>query len=204
MMINKEMTSKYIVFIAVMGALGNVFSALSIHSAPLIPTIPIGGISIKLNLDLSHLSTLIGALLGGPIVGAGAGLIGGAVAAYEFGFSQGNYVTAFALPIGKAMTGFTAGFLISILGFLAKRKSIFFIPTTLIAYIPEAIFTAFVFIIVFPSVLGLPLFLVYPITAQVLVKAFIEMTIIGVIIASLLSNKGFKEFASGIFLKDYD
>lgn len=203
-MINKEMTSKYIVFMAVMGALGNVFSVLSINSAPLIPSIPIGAMSVKLNLDLSHLSTLISALIGGPIVGAGTGLIGGAVAAYEFGFSQGNYITAFALPIGKAMTGLTAGFLISILGFFKRRKSIFFIPTTLIAYIPEAIFTAFLFLIVFPRAFSMPLFVVYPITAQVLVKAFIEMTVIGVIIASLLSNDGFKEFTSGIFPKDYD
>ena len=97
------MSSRKLVFIAVMGAVGNVLSGLSIFSAPLIPSIPLGAISVSLALDLSHLSTFVSALIGGPVVGAATGLIGGAVAAYQFGFSQGNLITGFGLPIGKAL-----------------------------------------------------------------------------------------------------
>jgi hypothetical protein len=100
-----------------MGAFGNALSGLSIYSAPLIPEISLGAITLSLALDLSHLATFISALIGGPIFGATTGLISGAVVAYEFGFSKGNVLTGFALPIGKAITGAVAGLLISKLNF---------------------------------------------------------------------------------------
>jgi hypothetical protein len=144
------------------------------------------------------LSTFIGALIGGSSVGAATGFVGGAIAAYQFGFSQGNMITGFGLPIGKAITGATAGFLISKLGFLKKdRMTLLFIPTALLAYVPEAIYTAFLFIIVFPAVYGFPLSIVYLITTQILIKASVEMVAIGIIGAGLLSNRGFNGFAKG-------
>jgi len=189
---------KSIVFTAVMGAIGNVLSGLSIYSAPLIPSIPLGAVSISLALDLSHLSTFIAALIGGSSVGAATGFVGGAIAAYQFGFSQGNVITGFGLPIGKAITGATAGFLISKLGFFKnERKPLLFIPITLLAYVPEAIYTAVLFIVVFPAVYGLPLFVVYLITTQILIKASVEMVAIGIIGVALLSNRGFNSFAKG-------
>ena len=196
-------SSKTLVFIAVMGAIGNVLSGLSIFSAPIIPSIPLGGTSISLALDLSHLSTFISALVGGPIIGAATGLIGGAVAAYQFGFSQGNLITGFGLPIGKAITGAVAGLLIYKFGLSQKdRNPLFFIPTTLLSYVPEAIYTAFLFIMVFPIVYGLPISLAYLITLQILVKASIEMVAIGMIGAALLSHRGFMSFTGEFFPKD--
>lgn len=201
-LMKKGPKTKIVVFIGVMGAIGNVLSGLSIYSAPLIPSIPLGAISISLALDLSHLSTFISALIGGPIVGAATGFIGGAIASYEFGFSQGNIITGFGLPIGKAITGATAGLLISVFGFLMKKRNpLFFVPTTLIAYIPEAIYTAFLFIVIFPAVFGLPIAWVYLFTTQMLIKASIEMVISGVIIAALLKNRAFTLYASGFLPK---
>ena len=93
--------SRAVVLVAVLGALGNILSGLSIYSAPLIPAIPLGAISISLALDLSHLSTFIGALVGGPLAGTLTGFISGALAAYQFGFAQGNIITGIALPFER-------------------------------------------------------------------------------------------------------
>lgn len=188
---SSSMNSKRLVFIAIIGTLGNVFSGLSILSAPLIASIPLGPVGISLAFDLSHISTFIGAFIGGPIIGGAVGLIGGIVASYQFGFSQGNLITGFGLPLGKAITGVTAGLLISKIGI---DRKILAIPITIMSYIPEAIYTAFLFLVLFPPVFHLPLSILYLITAQILVKAFIEMVIIGLILSALLSNKGFKDF----------
>lgn len=40
------------VLVAVLGALGNILSGSSIFSAPLIPSIPFGAVSVSLALDL--------------------------------------------------------------------------------------------------------------------------------------------------------
>ncbi len=204
-MSNRSLTwnnPKSLAFIALMGAIGNVLSGISIYTSPIIPSIPLGVISISLALDMSHLATFISALVGGPIIGAATGFVGGAIAAYQFGFSQGNLITGFGLPIGKAITGIIAGLLISKFNFLKQdRNPFFFILITLVAYIPEAIFTAFLFIVVFPAVFGFPLSVVYLITTQILVKAFFEMVIMGIICGVLLSNKGFLRFTRGVFPK---
>src|SRR4030042_4043481 len=103
-------TSKGLSFVAMMAALGNVLSFISIQLSPIVPSIPLGPISFSLALALSHLATFTASLLGGPIVGGLTGLVGGSVAAFQFGFSTGNLITGFALPLGKAMTGVVAGF----------------------------------------------------------------------------------------------
>ena len=108
----KVFNSKTLTFIAVMAALGNALSFISIRLAPLVPSIPLGPVSVSLALDLSHVSTFTAALFGGPIIGGMTGLIGGLVAAFEFGFSKGNFIAGFGVPIGKAMTGVAAGLLL--------------------------------------------------------------------------------------------
>lgn len=191
--------SRTVVLVAVLGALGNILSGLSIFSAPLIPSIPFGAVSVSLALDLSHLSTFIGALIGGPMVGTLTGFISGALAAYQFGFAQGNIITGVALPIGKALTGLAAGLLMTRLGLLRReRRPLLLVPTTVLAYVPEGLYTAFIFIVLFPAVYGLPLSVVYLITAQILVKAFFEMLVLGIVVAALLSNRAFQNFARGI------
>ncbi len=191
-------SSKGVVLIAVMSALGNVLSFISIKVSPIIPSIPLGPISVSLALDLSHVTTFIAALFGGPALGGLTGAIGGLVAAYEFGFSKGNLITGFGLPVGKALTGVTAGLVMRAFGLLDGRR-LLTVPSTVISYVPEALFTAFLFIVVFPPVFGLPLWLANLIAAQIIAKAFFEMVVMGLIVAALLGNRGFTEYVKGFF-----
>jgi riboflavin transporter FmnP len=188
-------TSKGISFIALMAALGNVLSFISIQLSPIIPQIPLGPISFSLALDFSHLATFIAALVGGPIVGGLVGLVGGSVAAFQFGFSQGNILSGICLPIGKAMTGIAAGFLFKRLN-SGKMKIIL---GTVLSYIPEGAFTAFIFIYLYPAFYGFPQALAVVVAVQILVKAFVEMLIMGAILSFLANNRGFKSFTSSIF-----
>jgi hypothetical protein len=185
------MNSKQLIFVAMMATLGNVLSGLSIYSTPMIPSISLGTVSMSLALDLSHLATFISAV-NGPIIGGITGLVGGVVAAYQFGFSQGNYITGFCLPIGKALTGLTAGILLTKFNF--RNRRLVFIALTLIAYIPEAIFTAILFLIILPAAFFIPIPIAQLILIQILVKASLEMVIMGIIMAVLMSRKEFKSF----------
>jgi len=189
--------SKTLTFIALMGALGNVLSFISIQLAPLIPSIPLGPVSFSLALDLSHITTFISALFGGPIVGGMTGLIGGLVAAFEFGFSKGNIITGFGLPAGKAMTGVAAGLVMARLRVNGNRLTM--VMATVIAYIPEALFTAFIFISLFPIFFGMPPSIASAITVQILVKAFFEMIAMGLILTGMLGNQGFTGYVKGFF-----
>lgn len=191
-------SAKAVVFIAIMSALGNVLSFISITMSPIIPSIPLGPISISLALDLSHVTTFIAALFGGPLLGGSTGLIGGLVAAYQFGFSQGNLVSGFAIPVGKALTGITAGVIIRAI-FNPRKYRMLIVPTTVASYLPEAVFTAFIFIVVIPIIFRLPSALFTLIAVQILVKAFVEMIIMGLILATMLGNRGFTEYVEGFF-----
>jgi hypothetical protein len=184
-------------FVAVMAALGNVFSFISIHLAPLIPSIPLGPVTVSLALDLSHLTTFIAALFGGPVLGGATGLIGGLVAAFEFGFSKGNLVTGFGLPLGKALTGITAGLVMTRMR--VGNNRLMTVMATVVSYIPEGIFTALLFMAVFPLFMGLPSVIAVTITSQIIVKAFVEMILMGFIFAGLLGNHGFNSYLKGYF-----
>jgi len=191
-------SSKVVVFVAVMSALGNVLSFLSIKVAPVMPSIPLGLIHVSVALDMSHVATFIAALFGGPAVGGLTGMVGGLVAAYEFGFSKGNIITGFGLPLGKAMTGVMAGLIFRSLGVLDGRR-LRMVLATLASWIPEAGFTSILFLVIFPPVFGLPIFVARLITVEILVKAAVEMVIMGLILAALLGNRGFTEYVKGAF-----
>jgi len=192
-------SSKGVVFVSVMSAMGNVLSLLSIKVSPIVPSIPLGPISISLAFDQSHITTFIAALFGGPYAGGITGMVGGLIAAYEFGFSQGNLITTFGLPLGKAMTGVTAGLVMRALGMLDGRK-FRAVLATIASYIPEGMFTALLFMVVFPAVFGFPVIVVKLITAQILAKALVEMVVMGLILAALLGNRGFIEYVKGFFI----
>jgi hypothetical protein len=196
-----SLPSKTLVFIAVMSALGNVLSALSITISPIIPSIPLGPISVSLALDLSHVTTFIAALFGGPIIGGLTGMIGGMVAAYRFGFSNGNLVTGFGLPIGKALTGVAAGYIMRRVRVFERQKAAL-VLSTILSYIPEGVFTIFVFIMVFPVFFPTtPLSFLIPFTIQIIVKAFFEMIVMGLILAAMIENQGFTGYVKGFFAK---
>lgn len=181
-----------------MAALGNVLSALSIQLSPIIPSIPVGPLNFSLALDLSHITTFIAALFGGPLVGGVTGLIGGAVAAFEFGFSKGNLVTGFGIPIGKALTGLAAGLLMSRLN--PNKNRLMMVVSTVASYIPEGLFTIFIFVMVYPIFFPFtPLSFILPFTAQIIVKAFAEMVIMGILISVMTDNQGFNDSMKGYF-----
>ncbi len=189
--------SKGIMFIAVMAALGNVLSLISIQLSPIIPSIPLGPISVSLAIDISHLTTFIASLFGGSIVGGLTGAIGGLVAAFEFGFSRGNYITGFGLPIGKALTGITAGFIMR--KWNPSKETIYMVISTVIAYIPEALLTLFLFVTLLPSLMGLPSAIAFTIAIQIIVKAFFEMVALGILLSLLTKNKFFSSVMSNYF-----
>lgn len=194
-------SAKTAVFVGIMGALSNLLSGLSILLVPFLPAIPLGPYSISVALDLSHLTTFIAALYGGPSIAGLTGLIGGMVASYEFGFSQGNLVTGFALPVGKALTGITAGFVMRALGIrTGKRHRILIVASALLSYIPEGIFTAFLFLGIFPLVFPeTPLFILYPIAITIVIKGFFEMFVEGIALSALSTNQGFAMFIQDFF-----
>jgi LytS/YehU family sensor histidine kinase len=193
------LSSKYLTFIAMMAALGNVLSALSIQLSPIIPSIPVGPLNFSLALDLSHITTFIAALFGGPLVGGVTGLIGGAVAAFEFGFSKGNLVTGIGLPIGKALTGLVAGLLMSRLN--PNKNRLMMVVSTVASYIPEGLFTILIFVIVYPIFFPLtPLSFILPFTTQIIIKAFAEMIIMGILISVMTDNQGFNDSMKSYFM----
>lgn len=195
---SRILSSKNLTFIAMMAALGNVLSALSIQLSPIIPSIPVGPLNFSLALDLSHITTFIAALFGGPLVGGVTGLIGGAVAAFEFGFSKGNLVTGFGLPVGKALTGLAAGLLMSRLN--PNKNRLMMVVSTVTSYIPEGLFTIFIFVIVYPIFFPLtPLSFILPFTTQIILKAFAEMVIMGILISVMTDNQGFNDSMKGYF-----
>ena len=175
-----------------MAALGNVLSFISIKLAPLVPSIPLGPTSFSLALDLSHISTFIAAFFGGPVVGGLTALIGSSVAAFEFGFSQGNFITGFGLPVGKALTGITAGILMKRLVVDGRRVTM--VASTVVSYIPEGIVTYLIFMYLFPLFIPGSIFWVAALTTQVLVKAVVEMVVMGILLAAMLGSQGFTQY----------
>ncbi len=193
---NRSLNTKKITFIAMMAAMGNVLSLISIRMAPLVPSIPLGPVTFSLALDLSHLATFIAALFGGPVVGGLTGLIGGIIAAFEFGFSRGNFLTGFGLPIGKALTGIAAGVLMKR---LEERGGVMYVIGTILSYIPEALLTVVIFMYLFPLFIPFSEKWVALFTIQILVKAFVEMILMGVILMRVMGNRGFKVYIQGLF-----
>ena len=135
-------------------------------------------------------------MFGGPIIGGIAGAVGGVVAAFEFGFSKGNFVTGFGLPLGKALTGITAGYLFRRFNVDSWIRAPLL---TLISYIPEAILTVVLFRYLLPPLTGLPVGIAALISYQIVVKACIEMVILGLLLKQVINNKGIKVYAENYF-----
>lgn len=187
------MNTKKLTFALMMGALGNVLFIISYLTGQIAPGVA---------LDLSLIAVLIAGFFGGPKVGFIAGLIAGIVPGVMFGpAGNGGILGLIGLPFGKGLTGLTSGLLTTGLNLDQKlHKSLLGIPLTLLAYIPEGIFTYAYFKAL------LPLFtasapLADAIVNTVMIKAVIEVVIMSFIIAALLGNKGFNDFTSSFFCK---
>jgi len=173
------LNSKQIAFIAIMSALGNILSGISINIAPILAATSPGGGGAA--LDLSHIATFIAAIFGGPVIGTIVGLLGGIYAGYSFGFTVGTlgFLSLVGIPFGKALTGLTAGLLYK---GLKINKSI-----------PECLFTIFYFLYMVPYFYGFAMAFMISI---VIPKAWIEIILMSFLMGALVGNIGFREFVS--------
>jgi riboflavin transporter FmnP len=186
----KTMNAKKLAFALMMGALGNVLFAISYYTGP---------IAAGIALDFSLITAFIAGFYGGPTLGFVTGILSGALPGIMFGpLGSGSWLGLIGLPIGKALSGLTAGLIAKGLSLGQKaRSSLLGIPATLLAYVPEAIFTYAYFAYLMPLFLASEVGTAFIIT--VLVKATGEVVIMSVIIAALMGNKGFNDFVRTFF-----
>ncbi|MEM3696882.1 MAG: hypothetical protein QXQ94_05175 [Candidatus Bathyarchaeia archaeon] len=190
------MDAKQIAFIATMSALGASLSIISLHMAPITIVVPGQGGAA---LDLSHLATFVAAVFGGPYIGATVGFLSGIYAGYYFGYVIGGLgiLSLIGVPFGKALTGFTAGFLYKKLQIHnSPRPSTLTIPILLVSYIPECIYTIVYFLYIVQIVYGWGMGFMIPI---VIPKAWIEIAIMSLLMGMLVGNAGFREFILRFF-----
>jgi riboflavin transporter FmnP len=186
------MNAKIIAFIIMMGALGNVLFLISFYGVQ---------IAQGVALDLSLIGVFIAGFYGGPLAGLATGLIAGILPGVMFGpLGNGGVLGLIGLPLGKALTGLTTGLLMKGLKLHQRtHQSLITIPLTLLAYIPEAIFTYAYFSFLLPFFLGgiLP----FTVIVTILIKATVEVTVMSIIMAALIGNKGFKDFVTAHFTR---
>jgi hypothetical protein len=182
----KTMNAKTITFALMMGALGTALFAISYS---------LGQISTSIALDFSLIGAFIAGFFGGPTIGFTSGLFVGILPGIMFGpLGTGGVMGLVGLPFGKALSGLTAGLIAKGLNFGQKpHSSLLAIPATLVAYVPESIFTYAYFIALLGPEIGTPVFF------TVLVKALFEVSIMSVIMAALIGNTGFSNFIRAHF-----
>jgi len=150
-------------------------------------------------LDLSHIGTFVAAFFGGPTAGVVSGAIVGLTPGLYFGFMTpgGGLGTLglIGLPAGKALTGLASGLLVSRLKLYERRYRSF---TTLIAvplsYLPEFFFTLFFFLVLLPVFLPSTAQFLLAALVPIMVKAWIEIGLIGFYMAALVGNQGFSSY----------
>jgi LytS/YehU family sensor histidine kinase len=177
-----NMNTKSTTFTLMMGALGTALFAISYSLGQIAPSVA---------LDFSLIGAFIAGFYGGPIIGFTSGLFVGILPGVMFGpLGMGGAMGLIGLPLGKALSGLTAGLIAKGLKFGQKpRSSLLGISATLLAYVPECIFTYGYFIILSGPVSGPATFFIY-----ILPKALLEVVIISVIMAALMGNSGFSNF----------
>jgi LytS/YehU family sensor histidine kinase len=190
------MDTKQVSFIAIMSSLGTVLSGISLYVAPILSATGAGGAA----LDLSHVATFIAAAYGGPVIGAIVGFLSGIYAGYYFGYVLGSLglLSLVGVPIGKALTGFVAGFLFKKLKVhTSSRPSINTVPLVLVSYVPESLYTVCYFLYLVPLIYKFSMSFMIPI---VIPKGWIEILVMSLLMGSLAGNAGFREFISRFFI----
>lgn len=192
----ENMDAKQTAFVAMLSALGTVLSLISLNVAPILTAV--GG-QAGAALDLSHIATFVAAFFGGPYIGALVGFLSGIYAGYYFGYVLGTLglLSVIGVPIGKAMTGLLAGFLYRKLGLSSgSRRSTWALPLTLMAYVPESIYTVLYFLFVVQLV-GIPaMAFMIPL---VIPKGWIEILVMSLLMGALAGNTGFRNFIGKIY-----
>jgi riboflavin transporter FmnP len=183
---NSIFTVKTLTYTAIMAALGVALAVLSIELMPLAPT--------QISIDLSHLGTFLVAIPGGPIIGAIAGAIVGIYPGFAFGYSHGTMglLGLVGLPLGKAMTGAFSG--------LTQRYLKRPLLSVIIGYVPECIFTLWLFAMVCPFVLGWdPYFSLIILGIPILMKAWIEILAMAFLMESVFLSHGIVHMLRTVF-----
>jgi hypothetical protein len=109
----------------------------------------------------------------------------------------GGLFGLFGLPFGKSLSGLSSGLMARGLKLGQKqRSSLFVIPATLLAYVPECLFTWGYFVVLSGVESGSAVFFTF-----ILPKALLEVSIISVMMSALLGNKGFSDFVRARFMK---
>jgi len=191
----KNMDTKTVSFILMMGALGNLLFAISYYAGNIIPGI--------IAIDLSLVAAYIAGFYGGPIMGFISGLFAGIFPGIMFGpIGMGSWLGLFSLPLGKGLTGLTTGIVARGLG-LGRRpySSLLAVPVTLLAYIPEALYTYVYCAYLLPFFLGTGGAFIF--TLYILPKALGEIVVMSLLMAALIGNRGFNDFISRFFAKSY-
>ncbi|MFW9933967.1 MAG: hypothetical protein ACFFDU_00370 [Candidatus Thorarchaeota archaeon] len=183
-------STKIIVYIAIMAALGTAVSILTINTVQLGAT--------QISLDLSHLGTFMTAIPGGAIIGAITGAIVGIYPGIAFGYIWGQLgiVGLVGLPLGKAMAGFTSG---------AVQKT-FKRPflSVILGYVPECIFTIWLFVFLVPVLTPIPAEFVLIIALGIVGKAWIEILFMAFLMETLFLSRGIVRLVKTIFTEwDY-
>ncbi len=189
------MDAKTVSFVLMMGVLGNFLFVISYYSGNLIP----GMIAI----DFSLIAAFIAGFYGGPKTGFISGLFVGIFPGIMFGpMGMGSWLGLLCLPLGKGLTGLTAGIIARGSGLGKKQySSLLAIPATLLAYIPEGLFTYAYCAYLMPFFLGSGGAFIF--TLYILPKAIGEVTIIGFLMAAIIGNRGFSDFVSRFFTKPH-
>lgn len=185
------MDTKTVTFILMMGALGNLLFAVSY---------PVGQLAPGVALDFSLIAAFIAGFYGGPAVGLVSGLLVGILPGIMFGpMGMGSWLGLVGLPIGKGLTGLMAGILAKAIGLGRNRhSSLLMVPATLLAYVPECLYTYAYFEYLMPFFLergGAAVFLY-----NILPKAIAEVVTMSFFMAALIGNKGFNDFLNRFFL----
>jgi hypothetical protein len=189
----KSMKAKTISFIAMMGVLGNVLFAISYYT---------GNIAPGIALDFSLVAAYIAGLYGGPLIGLISGIFVGGLPGIMFGpMGMSSWLGLIGLPLGKGLTGLTAGIFARNLGLGRKQhSSILAFPIVFLSYIPECLFTYAFFAYLMPCFIGSGSSLTF---YSILPKALVEITVISFLMAALIGNHGFNGFVSKFFAKPY-
>ncbi len=182
--------TKKVVYIAIMAALGTAVSIITINFVQL-------GVW-QIALDLSHLGTFLVAIPGGPILGAITGALVGIYPGIAFGYIWGSLgiVGLIGLPVGKAMAGFTTGYVQRVL----KRPFL----SVIIGYVPECIFTVALFVFIVPITTAMPVNIALLISLSIVAKAWIEILFMAFVMETLFLSRGIVSMLRTIFLEwDY-
>jgi hypothetical protein len=172
---------------AVMTALGTAVSILTINVVHL-------GFA-QISLDLGHLGTFMVAIPGGAFFGAITGALVGIYPGIAFGYIWGSLgiVGLLGLPAGKAMTGFTSGLVQRIF----KRPFL----SVILGYVPECIFTIWLFVFIVPFMTPIPADFVLIIALGIVAKAWIEILFMAFVMETIFLSRGIVSLLKTIFTR---